>query len=256
MTLDASVVQNELKAMIKLCSENHRNLVHVLDTDRLPDRNHAFIDMDLCDITLKDYHYAIWTVRTDESKGRRANDVWKISMDIGSGLEFIHTHNFINRDLKPQNGISQRSYNLNSIIVVYSKRDDAWKISDFGLSSECSSNSHNKTTAARGTSGYRAPEILLDRDVRVYSYKVHIWALGCIIFELATGKVAFPNDVAVREYYFSKAPFKVSLDSAFRKETISATSNLIRTMLHRDEFSRPSATEMAPRTEHNRTEHI
>ena len=56
------------------------------------------------------------------------------------------------------------------------------------------------TELARGTPCYRAPELLVDNDP-VFTNKVDIFALGCILFELVTGGIkAFASDWQVHEY--------------------------------------------------------
>ena len=59
---------------------------------------------------------------------------------------------------------------------------------------------------ARGTSGYRAPELVKDFH---YTNKVDIWALGCILYELVFRKKTFDNDMAVLSYALSKQELKI-----------------------------------------------
>ena len=49
---------------------------------------------------------------------------------------------------------------------------------------------------ARGTPGYRAPELLNESR---YTNKVDVWAMGCILYELVTGRKAFDTDQVVRD---------------------------------------------------------
>ena len=66
------------------------------------------------------------------------------------------------------------------------------------------------TLWARGTPGYRAPELLLPNyqltgsDNSRFSKKSDIWALGCILYELAFKTKAFPRDINVFEYAHHK----------------------------------------------------
>jgi serine/threonine protein kinase len=82
--------------------------------------------------------------------------------------------------------------------VLYSHLTRHWKIADYGFTCEGTSKRQRTSHYGRGTSSYRAPELL--RDLPVYNNKVDIWALGCIFFELCTGRKAFTNDFAVFEY--------------------------------------------------------
>lgn len=73
-----------------------------------------------------------------------------------------------------------------------------WKITDFGLTSEGTSRLRS-TTSSGGTNCYRAPELL--RGSRgVYNNKTDIWSIGCVLYEIATGKRPFRDDLAVRGY--------------------------------------------------------
>jgi len=87
--------------------------------------------------------------------------------------------------------------------VLYSRHDDRWKLTDFGLTTPATSRHTIVTSQARGTGGYRAPELLL-REPPEYSNKVDIWAYGCIFFELLSGTCAFSNDFAVYTHYRSQ----------------------------------------------------
>src|SRR5438105_8415469 len=88
-------------------------------------------------------------------------------------------------------------------LVLYSFRNQLWKIADFGTTSEATSKQFCTTPYSRGTSSYRAPEIL-DQQNPKYNNKADIWALGCIIYEVFTGARAFSSDLAVFTYKFQQ----------------------------------------------------
>jgi len=67
-------------------------------------------------------------------------------------------------------------------------------IADFGVTSE--GMTQKTTVRARGSPGYRAPELIGWRHA-AYSKESDIWSLGCILYELAYGKAAFTHDFAV-----------------------------------------------------------
>jgi serine/threonine protein kinase len=94
-------------------------------------------------------------------------------------------------------------------IVLYSSNGNLWKIADFGLTVEGTSKRAITTVYSRGTEGYRAPELLLDNPK--FSSKVDIWALGCILYELASGKKAFASDLQARDFSFSQSTLPVSI---------------------------------------------
>jgi serine/threonine protein kinase len=70
--------------------------------------------MELCDWCLKDYiHYipapnslAQSTIPClkDTPASMRVLEIWRIMMDIVSGVKFIHSEKEVHRDLKPSNG--------------------------------------------------------------------------------------------------------------------------------------------------------
>jgi serine/threonine protein kinase len=95
----------------------------------------------------------------------------------------------------------------------------------------------------RGTGGYRAPELLLEPSS--YTNKVDIWALGCILIELATGKKPFREDWNVREYYLSTAALEMSileLPSILQCHF----QDMIQELLHKNPQQRPRAAYLLP----------
>ena len=108
-----------------------------------------------------------------------------VAKQIADGLEYAHERGIVHRDLKPAN-LKVRS-------------DETVKILDFGLAkaleSECPagdiSNSPTLTTAATqagvilGTAAYMPPEQAKGRSV---DRRADIWAFGCVLYEMLTGK--------------------------------------------------------------------
>lgn len=100
------------------------------------------------------------------------------------GTEFMHRQQIIHRDLKPSN------------VLIFGTDKDALgcanvaKLCDFGLAKPFTSQGYQTPNTV--TSWYRAPEIAL--GFPHYDYKVDVWALGCIIFEMFAKK-AFIADV-------------------------------------------------------------
>jgi len=111
------------------------------------------------------------------------------------------------------------------------------------LTSEGTSNAFQSTELARGTSGYRAPEIVSEAR-HVYNNKADIWAMGCILHELATGRKAFHTDVAVLEHRLSGAAFTVTIDRSFSEFSRGAIHGRIHEMLQIEPSSRPAASSL------------
>ena len=81
--------------------------------------------------------------------------------------------------------------------MLYSERDDCWKLTDFGSASLATFKSLVTTNLLRGTESYRAPEVLTNKK---YNNRADIFALGCIIFEIITSEKLFSSDWKVQEY--------------------------------------------------------
>ena len=82
--------------------------------------------------------------------------------------------------------------------MLFSEKFHCWKIADFGTSSQATSRRLQSTQYSRGTSSYRAPELF--KDPPGFNNKSDIWALGCILYELCSGRKAFESDWAVQKY--------------------------------------------------------
>ncbi|KAG5237453.1 dual specificity tyrosine-phosphorylation-regulated [Salix suchowensis] len=93
-------------------------------------------------------------------------------------LEYLHHLGIIHCDLKPEN-ILMKSYRRCEIKVI-------------DLGSSCFK-SDNLCLYVQSRS-YRAPEVILGLP---YDQKIDLWSLGCILAELCSGEVLFPNDAVV-----------------------------------------------------------
>ncbi|XP_056675492.1 serine/threonine-protein kinase Nek8 isoform X2 [Monodelphis domestica] len=88
-------------------------------------------------------------------------------------LHHVHSHLILHRDLKTQN-------------ILLDKQRMIVKIGDFGISKILSSKSKAYTVV--GTPCYISPELC---EGKPYNQKSDIWALGCVLYELASLKRAF-----------------------------------------------------------------
>ncbi|XP_066491696.1 serine/threonine-protein kinase Nek8 [Tiliqua scincoides] len=88
-------------------------------------------------------------------------------------LHHVHAKQILHRDLKTQN-------------ILLDKHHMMVKIGDFGISKILSSKSKAYTVV--GTPCYISPELC---EGKPYNQKSDIWALGCVLYELASLKRAF-----------------------------------------------------------------
>ena len=94
-------------------------------------------------------------------------------------MSFINDNNIIHCDVKPENILfNSKKINDKTNIVIC----------DFGLSKEIKSLKKLKFSNEIQTIWYRSPEISLKMD---FDYKIDIWSLGCIFYEMIFNKVLF-----------------------------------------------------------------
>jgi len=98
--------------------------------------------------------------------------VRRCTRSIVEGLRHIHEHGFVHCDVKLQN------------VLVFD--NGKVKIADFGLAKE-KGEKHGKCEC-RGTPLFMSPESVNDNE---YEPPADIWALGCAVVEMATGKPAW-----------------------------------------------------------------
>jgi len=200
--------------------------------------------MEYCNFNLQDYIHPKTSESTPvfvrEPGSGSLLQIWTVMSQIAAGVEYIHQKGQVHRDIKPENGIRLPVLYL-IYLVLYSCKDAVWKLADFGLTVEGSSKTNRPTHYARGTPGYRAPELLED-DESTYTKKVDIWPMGCILYELATGTRAFKSDWAVLSFFSSGKEKEVSLDRTFDVNSINIITKLIIDMLQVDPSARPSAS--------------
>ncbi len=118
-------------------------------------------------------------------------DALPIAKQISEGLEYAHERGIVHRDLKPAN--------------VKITPDGVVKILDFGLAKALAGEtaaadpstsptlSHLATQAGiiLGTAAYMAPEQAKGKPV---DRRADIWAFGCVLYEMLTGKHAFDGE--------------------------------------------------------------
>ncbi|KAH8019905.1 hypothetical protein HPB51_023364 [Rhipicephalus microplus] len=103
---------------------------------------------------------------------------------IVAAILFCHKRRFLHRDLKPANVLVDENGDL--------------KVADFGFSRAFTPPVRSLTSKV-GTLWYRAPEMLLGASS--YSTPVDVWSIGCIFFELLTGKTLFRGDSEIDQLF-------------------------------------------------------
>jgi serine/threonine protein kinase len=101
------------------------------------------------------------------------------------------------------------------------------------------------TRYSRGTSSYRAPEML--RETSTFNNKVDIWALGCVFYELVYLTKAFKDDFAVREQ--NGEDFAIPTESLMitNVDWLEVIGIAIKEMLKQESSQRPTAKDILNR---------
>ncbi|MEJ2441186.1 MAG: serine/threonine-protein kinase, partial [Gammaproteobacteria bacterium] len=103
-------------------------------------------------------------------------DALEVAIQISDGLAEAHRHHIVHRDIKPPN-----------IMLT----DNGAKILDFGIA-KLDNMRLTSTGNSIGTVAYMAPEQLRGDPVDA---RADVWAVGASLFEMISGKRAFPGDV-------------------------------------------------------------
>jgi ABC-type oligopeptide transport system substrate-binding subunit len=142
---------------------NHPNIVSVYDAGEAD--GSPFIVMEL--VEGESLH---------EQRPEALRDIVAVAGQVCSALEHAHAHSVVHRDLKPEN--------------VLIAPDGTAKLSDFGLARSVSSRMTSDGTIV-GTVFYLAPELALGHD---FDGRADLYALGVMLYELATGRLPFSAD--------------------------------------------------------------
>jgi serine/threonine-protein kinase len=104
-----------------------------------------------------------------------------IGIDVARALEAAHAQGVIHRDIKPGN-------------IMLDGQGDV-KVTDFGIARvTATAETVAQTAAVLGTASYLSPEQAQGQPVDVRS---DIYSLGCVLFEMVTGRPPFPGDSPV-----------------------------------------------------------
>ncbi len=147
--------------------------------------------------------------------------IWKVFIQICFGLYDIHKQNILHRDLKSLN--------------IFLTKEFQVKIGDLGVARVLQNTQYASTFI--GTPLYLSPEICEEKP---YNEKSDVWALGCILYEMASFKHPFnaKNQAAlflkILNGKYEPLSTKIPID----------IKKMIERLLEKNYFKRPSMKEI------------
>jgi hypothetical protein len=112
----------------------------------------------------------------------------RILTDVGDALDAAHALGLVHRDVKPAN-----------ILVSGEPEHEHVYLTDFGLTKRLGSvGALTRTGSWVGTPDYVAPEQIQGHNV---DCRADIYSLGCVLYEMLTGDVAYPKDTDVAKLW-------------------------------------------------------
>jgi len=162
------IVEQDQQEHIK----NEKNLLMTLNNDFIVkcyqsfrDRQFVYLLLDAC------LGGEVWTMIQNQGPFNERQSHFVIGCVI-EAIDYLHSWGIVYRDLKPENLMTD---------------DQGYvKLVDFGFAKKIGH--RNKTWTFCGTPEYVCPEILLNTG---HDLTADLWALGCLIFELLSGKPPF-----------------------------------------------------------------
>ena len=163
-----------------LASLNHPNIAQIYDLER--SEGTTALALELIDGLTLEHRLAQGRIPVEEAL--------RIAHQIADGLAAAHERGIVHRDLKPAN--------------IKLRPDGTVKVLDFGIAKALDSRGNTGpgpaalTTPAMteagiilGTAAYMSPEQARGRAV---DRRADIWAFGCVLYEMLTGRAAFLGD--------------------------------------------------------------
>lgn len=199
----------------------HRNVVEIYDVGQTDD-GAPFLVMQL----LRGETLAHRLRRDGPLVGE---ELASVALSIARALAAAHAAGIVHRDLKPANIFLHREPSERTAIV---------KVLDFGVSKLLVADPREATVTGSviGSPAYMSPEQA--RGASSLEPRSDVWAFGAVLFELVTGRIAFPGDTAyeaVAEILHGELP------TLGDDEVDPRIAAIVRACLQRDAKARPTS---------------
>lgn len=241
-------------------SDDHPNVIRYFDKESAGE--FLYIALELCPASLADVIER--PTSFPSLLGTSSSETLDVLKQITAGVQYLHSLKIVHRDIKPQNILVSAPKLVPT--NPSASQPPRLLISDFGLCKklEGDQNSFRATTAhAAGTSGWRAPELLVDEDLlasnspqtnhsepavvdpqtnRRATRAIDIFSLGCVFYYVLTGgnHPFDKNGKYMREANIVKGYYNIDELEVLRDYQWEA-KDLISSMLAKEPRNRPDA---------------
>ena len=159
---------------------NEARILEIMDHPNVVRYHRSFADNDRIYLVMELVEGAdlLEVVESFTEKGMQFTEkrLWSIFVQMCTALSYLHKKlNVVHRDIKPAN--------------IRLDFNDRIKIIDFGLAKQKLSESSLMQSTC-GTLQYSCPEVI---QGKAYCSKADVWALGCVMYQLATLKPPFDS---------------------------------------------------------------
>ncbi len=165
-------------------------------------------------------------------------EILPLAVPLCQGLSYIHAHGLIHRDLKPGNVMLTAAQGR--LPERLAERGWSLKLMDFGLARGHDASAPLTSSGdLLGTVNYMAPEQAQGQPLDA---RADLYAMGVILYELATGRLPFTGDspVAVLLGHIQTAPIP---PTAFQADLSPAFVELVMRLLAKRPADRPATAD-------------
>ncbi|XP_002968019.2 probable myosin light chain kinase DDB_G0292624 [Selaginella moellendorffii] len=165
--------EREKEIMLKLNGCHGTLEIYDMVEEELKGRWWGSLILELCSCTLRDRLKMVGRLADEEAAF--------VTKSLAETLREMHNLGVVHRDMK-----------LENVLLTHPAQPYEVKLSDFGVATDRADEMHHLC----GTPGYMSPDVLRAGEggwPKYYTQAVDVWGLGLILYELVSGRVAFPE---------------------------------------------------------------
>jgi calcium/calmodulin-dependent protein kinase kinase 2 len=184
------LIKEEIAIMKKLHHPSLCMLIEVLDDPR---EDSLYMVMEMCKKGI------IMKVGLDQVSDPYDDESCRCWFrDLILGIEYLHAHGIVHRDIKPDNCLLTE--------------ENVLKVVDFGVSEMFEKDSAMMTAKSAGSPAFLPPELCVAKHGDISGKSADIWSMGVTLFCLKYGRIPFERS-AILELYEAIRSQEVSLEA-------------------------------------------